>query len=279
MRANKPILPTDHDRLVEKLRQLQLTETADNLTALLSEASRSKWSSLQLLDQICNRELEAKHSKRVRMGLQISRFPFVRTLEEFQFQAQPTLEESRVLDLTTGGFVAEKENVLLIGPPGVGKTHLAVALGRKMAELGYSVLYTEVTALLAALHKAESTGRLAEKLTQYSKPKLLIVDEVGYLPFEQRMAHLFFQLVNRRYNKGSMIITTNKRVNEWGQVFGDEVLAMAILDRVLHHSHAFMIMGDSYRLKEKKRSELFGAKEEPQPQTAKAQGKARGKTR
>jgi DNA replication protein DnaC len=128
--------------------------------------------------------------------------------------------------------------------PGVGKTHLAIALGRAIVEAGHSVLFASATALLAALAKAETEGQLADRLLFYSKPKLLIIDELGYLPFERRSAHLFFQLVARRYERGSMLITTNQLVTQWGTVFGDEVLAAAILDRLLHHSHTLMIQGE-----------------------------------
>jgi DNA replication protein DnaC len=151
--------------------------------------------------------------------------------------------------------------VLVFGPPGVGKTHLAIALGRAAVEAGYSVLFTSATALLGALSKAETEGQLGDRLAFYCKPKLLIVDELGYLPFEKRSAHLFFQLVARRYEKGSTLITTNQVVTQWGTVFGDEVLAAAILDRLLHHSFTLMIQGESYRLKQKRKTGLLGRSE------------------
>ena len=139
----------------------------------------------------------------------------------------------------------------------MGKTHLAIGLGRACVEAGHSVLFTGATALLATLAKAESEGHLADKLTFYAKPKLLLVDELGYLPFERRAAHLFFQLVARRYERGAMLITTNQAVTQWGHVFGDEVLAAAILDRLLHHSHTLVITGESYRLKQKRKAGLL----------------------
>ena len=156
-----------------------------------------------------------------------------------------------------GNFIANGENVLMFGPPGVGKSHLAIGLGRKVVEQGHTVRFMTATALLANLGKAETEGNLADKLTEYSKPRLLIIDELGYLPFERRAAHLFFQLVNRRYEKGSLLVTTNQRVSEWGIVFRDEVLATAILDRLLHHSHTLLITGESYRLREKRKSGLI----------------------
>ena len=142
------------------------------------------------------------------------------------------------------------------GLPELGKTHLAIALGRAAIREGYSVLFVTAPALVAGLAKARADGRLEEKLAFFAKPKLLIVDELGYLPFEPDAAHLFFQLVSRRYERGSMLITSNRSVGEWGTVFGDSVVATAILDRLLHHSHVVTIRGDSYRLREKRRSGL-----------------------
>jgi DNA replication protein DnaC len=245
------------ERVVNALKRLQLTHLRETLPAVLSEAAKGEWTYLEFLDRILRREVDSKQGKRVRMGLQIAHFPSVRTLEEFDFSLQPSVDERLIQELATGNFIAHGEAVLMLGPPGVGKTHLAVGLGRKVVERGHTVRFTTATALLSALAKAESDGSLAEKLTEFSKPRLLIVDELGYLPFERRAAHLFFQLVNRRYERGSLLITTNQRVSEWGAVFGDEVLATAILDRLLHHSHTLMITGESYRLREKRKSGLF----------------------
>jgi DNA replication protein DnaC len=214
------------------------------------------------MEQFTRREAESKQDKRVRMGMTIAHFPMVRTLEGFDFAAQPSVDERLVRELSTGNFVAHGTNVLLFGAPGLGKTHIAIGLGRRLVELGHTVLFTTATGLLSVLSKAESEGRLEEKLINYIKPRLLIVDELGYLPFERRAAHLFFQLVNRRYERGSMLITTNQRVNEWGTMLGDEVLATAILDRLLHHSETLMIKGESYRLREKRKSGLFRSLDE-----------------
>jgi DNA replication protein DnaC len=254
-----------HARVVDNLGRVYLGNVAKRLDAVLAEAARSEPSYLVFLDKLLSEELDAKRGKRVAMGIQIAHFPVVRTLDEFDFKFQPSIDQKLVRELATGRFVRSAENVLMVGDPGVGKTHLAIALGRAVVESGATVLFTSATALLAALAKAESEGQLTEKLGVFAKPKLLVVDELGYLPFEKRSAHLFFQLVAKRYEKGSMLVTTNQRVAQWGSVFGDDVLAAAILDRFLHHSHAIVIQGESYRLKQKRKAGLFG-KSQKQPE-------------
>ena len=260
------------ERILAALKRLQLTHLRETLAAVLSEAAKRQWTYREFLDQILRREVDAKQGKRVQMGMQIAHFPCVRTLEGFDFAFQPSVDERLVQELSTGNFMAHGENVLIFGPPGVGKSHLAIGLGRKIVEQGHTVRFTTATALLASLGKAETEGGLSDQLTEFCKPRLLIVDELGYLPFERRAAHLFFQLVNRRYEKGSLLVTTNQRVSEWGIVFGDEVLATAILDRLLHHSHTLLITGESYRLREKRKSGLIRSRlantdpEKPKPE-------------
>jgi len=246
-------------RVSEGLRRLYLGAVDERLDALLSDAARQEQTFLDFLDTVLREEISSKQRKRVAMGISIAHFPTVKTLEDFDFRFQPSVDQKLVRELATGRFVANADNVIVFGPPGVGKTHLAIGLGRAIVEAGHSVLFESAAALLGALARAEADGKLDEKLRFYAKPKLLILDELGYLPFEKRSAHLFFQLVARRYEKGSMLITTNQLVTQWGTVFGDEVLAAAILDRLLHHSHTMMIQGESYRLRQKKKAGLVSS--------------------
>lgn len=187
-----------------------------------------------------------------------ARFPWVKTLDQYDFAFQPSLDRHQVRELAGLSFVERGQNVVILGPPGVGKTHLAVGIGVKAVEAGYSVLFLSLEGLMTRLVRAKHENRLERALQQLTYPKVLILDELGYLPLSRDEASIFFRLVVRRYERASLIITSNKSFVDWGEVFHDHVLATAILDRLLHHATTLNMKGESYRLKEKRRAGLLG---------------------
>ena len=191
----------------------------------------------------------------------------MKTLAQFDFAFQPSLDRKLVKTLAGLAFVERGENVILLGPPGAGKTHLAVALGVKAVEAGHRVLFLTLDNLLSKLKRSRDENRLEKQLQQWVYPKVLILDEMGYLPLSREDASLLFRLIQRRYEKASLILTSNKSFIDWGEIFGDQVLATAILDRLLHHATTLNIKGESYRLKEKRKAGLLGRAPVMKPET------------
>src|SRR5208282_2882650 len=235
------------------------------LTARLEQAAKKELSYADFLDQLLACEIDAKTHKHHQMRIAMARFPFQKTLESFDFKFQPSIDPKQIRELAGGRYMQSGDNVLFLGPPGVGKSHLAVALGMKACEQGVRTLFVTATALITTLGKALAEGRLEERIKLLTQPQLLIIDEIGYLPIDRQGASLFFQLVSRRYERGSIIITSNQSLGAWGEVFGDAVIASAILDRLLHHSITLNIKGDSFRLKEKLKAGLLRPKLDSQP--------------
>lgn len=262
------------DRLQEQMERLKLVRMAAELPLLLQEASKRELSYTDLLEELFNRELTAKQERHAAMKTTMARFPFQKSLDSFDFKFQPSIDPKVIRELATGRFLADADNILLLGPPGVGKTHLAVGIGLRACALGFRTAFTTASGLITTLTRAHQENRIEEKLKQLVQPKLLIIDEIGYLPLDRLGANLFFQLVSRRYERGSILITSNQSLAGWGQVFGDQVIATAILDRLLHHSTIINVKGESYRLKEKRKAGLL-TRSEPftaEPAEATTQG-------
>ena len=237
-------------RVREAARRLHLANLEENLEGMIGRAEASTMGYLEFLDLVLEDETGVREGRRFRNALKLSGLPHHKTIDEFDFAFQPDLDQRKVKDLATLGFVESRSNVALLGPPGVGKTMLAVSLAVASCQAGFSIYFTTLDDLVRNLKEAESTGRFAKKLQTYLKPSVLVVDEVGYLPLARSEANMVFQLVTRRYERGSIILTSNKAFSEWVQVFGDDVLASAILDRLLHHCDVISINGPSYRLKD-----------------------------
>jgi len=243
------------DNLLDKLKMDHLEAQID---AVCEQAAQKQLDYKAFLAQALEAEWQGRFQRGIEARLRMARFPWLKTLDQFDFDFQPSLDRRQVRELAGMSFVERAHNVIVLGPPGVGKTHLAIALGVKAVEAGYSVLFLTLESLMTRLTKAFHENRLDRSLQQLVYPKVLIVDEIGYLPLSNLEASLFFRLVVRRYERASLIVTSNKSFLDWGETFNDPVLATAILDRLLHYSTTLNIKGESYRLKEKRRAGLLG---------------------
>jgi len=234
-----------------KMERLKLDNTVEMLPELTEEAAKEKSSPLDFFDRILSLEVEAKEERRIAASLKLSGLPKGMRLENFDFLFQPSVEKQRIDNFSDCEFITRGENILFFGPPGVGKTHLAVGLGARAIEIGHSVIYYTLEELLAQLKKRTDIPVSKQRGRAYVKSALVIVDEIGYQALDRFETHLFFQFISVRYAKGSTILTSNCSVRDWGQIFAqDELAVTAILDRLLHKAHIFNIDGKSYRMKD-----------------------------
>jgi len=246
-----PLEPTSTlDRIRRNLVGLKMARALEVLDQTVRLIERGEITALDAIDTLLTEELTLRRNRRVKMALMTARITAVKTLAGFEFAFQPSLDRNRVLTLAQLDFIDRHEAVHLLGPPGTGKSHLAVALGVEAVKAGRSVYFSTLADLIASLAKAEREGALRERIRFLSAFALLIVDEIGYLPVVPGGGNLFFQLVNARYEKGALILTSNRGFAEWGELFGDPVVATALLDRLLHHAVVIQIEGSSYRLRQ-----------------------------
>lgn len=239
-----------YKEVIQNLEKLKLDKMKNYLPTYLDEINKQEIPFLDALYSLTEKEIEFKQQRASEFNIRVANFPFVRTLEGFDFEFQPNINKREVMDLATLRFIEEKKNVLLVGSSGVGKTHIATAIGIEAAKKRVSTYFITCHDLITKLNIAYNENRLKDALKTYNKYKLLIIDEIGYLPIDKNGVNLLFQLISKRYEKSSTIITTNQPFSKWGEVFSDNILANAILDRLLHHSHVFNITGESYRMKE-----------------------------
>lgn len=239
------------EQTLARYRHLRLSATASKLPELLAQADAHELSYLAFADRLAEHELQQRHQTRIERNRRQAGFPMEKRLEAFDYRHQTTITKRQVNALLDFGFIDERHNLVFIGPPGVGKTHLAIGLGYKATEAGYRVLFRNALDLVEELELAEMKGELRKRVAQLAKYDVLIIDELGYLPMTKQARYNLFQLIHSLYEYRSIILTTNKDFTNWGEFFHDDQVAVPIIDRVIHHSQIFMLGGESYRLKQK----------------------------
>jgi DNA replication protein DnaC len=233
-------------------RVLKVPTIAACWNELAVQAREENWSHEEYLAALLQRQVADRESKGTVMRIRTAHFPQVKTLEDVNLDHLPSLRRDVLAHLATGMFVAKADNVILLGPPGIGKTHLAIGLGVKAAQAGYSVLFDTASNWIARLTAAHAGGRLDDELKRIRRYKLIIIDEVGYIPFDQDAANLFFQLIASRYEQASVMVTSNLPFGRWGETFSDDVVAAAMIDRLVHHAEVLTLTGDSYRTRQRR---------------------------